>query len=370
MTVFWLLFVAVVIAGLQAALFSFSNLRHLRYTRSFSRENAHEGDRVQLVEVLRNAKIMPVPWLRVESRISRHLKFGREEAIDAAQEISADQYHKSAFFLAPFTQVTRRHEVTCLKRGHYDLSSIALTAGDLLSFSHRSIQLKLEDCALDVFPRLLGDDELDAPYTRWQGELAVKRWIMPDPFLTSGIRDYQAGDPMGDIHWRATARVGKLQVKVRDFSADPRVMVVLNIEKSQDQWGDLMDYEQENIEHGFRIAASLCLRALGAGVEAGFACNGCLLNEQGEGKGVFVPPARSAEQGNVLLTTMARTQLHREIPFTALLERMRGMRGIDILILSAYDSEPIRRQMELLRYSGASVTFMQFEGGERFVAAS
>lgn len=363
MSVLWILVVAGVLAILQSTLFSLTNLRRIHYTRRFGRAAVYEGETVELIEVIRNAKLFPVPWLRVESRISPHLRFGHGGE-NEEREISARQYHRSVFFLGPMSQVTRRHEVTCLKRGHYDVGSVALTAGDLVGLSVKSRQLTLP-CELDVYPRILSEEELATPSTRWQGELAVRRWIMPDPFLTAGIRDYQPGDPLRDVHWRATARTGTLQVKVRDYTADPRMVVALNVQTSEEQWGDLMDYEQEGIEQGIRIAATLCMRALSAGVEAGFASNACLMGEKGTGKTILVPARRSRAQANILLSTLARLQIHRETSFNTFLEELTLERGIDVVILSSYDSEELRARMERLRRNGNSVTLMRLERRRR-----
>ncbi len=363
MSIVWVIVVAVALGLLQGLLFSTVNLRRIAYRRYFSRPSAYEGEKVELVEVIRNVKPLPVPWLRVESRISPNPRFGRG-TVSEESEISANQYHRSVFFLAPYCQITRRHEVTCLKRGHYEAGSVAITAGDLFGASTKSRQLSL-DCALDVYPRLLSEEELDTPSTRWQGELAVHRWIMPDPFLTSGVRDYRAGDPQRDIHWRATARTGQLQVKVRDYTADPRMLVVLNVQVSEEQWGELMDYEQDDVEQGVRIAATLCMRALSVGVEAGFASNACLVGEKGSGRTVYVPARNAVEQAEALLTTMACMEIHREMTFPTFLETLMDVRGIDILILSAYDSEQIRYRIEELRHAGNSVTFMPLERRKR-----
>jgi len=361
--IIWIMVVALAFAVVQSLVFSTANLRRLHYSRRFSRPFAHEGDKIEMIEVIRNVKILPVPWLRAESRISPNLRFGKG-AVSEEREISANRYHRSVFFMGPYSQITRRHDVTCLKRGHYEAGSIELTAGDLLGMGLRTASVSM-DCSVDVYPRLLSEDELDTPSTRWQGELAVKRWIMPDPFLTSGVRDYRAGDPQRDIHWRASARMGQLQVKVRDYTADPRMMVVLNVQTSEEQWGDLMDYEQEGIEQGIRIAATMCMRALNTGVEAGFACNGCLHGDRGTGRTVYVPARNARDQADVLLTAMARLIIHREMTFPTFLETLTDVSGIDILILSTYDSEQIRFQMEMLKRAGNSVTLMLLERGKR-----
>ena len=359
MSIVWILValgIAILVQGILTALFG---LKRIGYERRFSRPSAFEGEKVQLVEIIRNRKILPVPWLRVESRISPNLKFGHG-GVSEEREISADQYHKSVFYLGPFSQITRRHDVTCLKRGHYGAGTLALTCGDLLAAWTDTRQMSM-DCSIDVYPRILSEDELSTPSTRWQGELAVKRWIMPDPFLVSGIRDYRAGDPLRDVHWRASARTGSLQVKTRDYTADPRMLVVLNVQASEEQWGDLMDYEQEDIEQGIRIAATLCQRALGAGVEAGFATNACLLGERGTGKTIYIPARRSNSQMDILLTAMARLDIHREVTFPTLLEEMMSLEGEDILILTLYESEQISARADMLRSAGNSVTVMRLE---------
>ena len=366
MFVVWILIsvgIAVLAQGMLLLLFG---MKGISYDRKFSQRSVYEGERVEMVEVIRNRKILPVPWIRVESRLSPFLRFGRG-AQGEEREISADQYHKSVFYLGSFSQITRHHEVTCLKRGHYEAGSVALTAGDLMAVWKKSRQMKL-DCALDVYPRFLSEDELDTPSTRWQGELTVKRWIMPDPFLVSGIRDYQEGDPLRDVHWRASARTGTLQVKTRDYTADPRMLVVLNVQASEEQWGDLMDYEQEGIEQGIRIAATLCRRALDAGVEAGFASNACLTGEKGSGKTILIPARRSSDQLEILLTTMAQMEIHREVTFPTFLEALCDLQGADILILSTYESESIQARVDMLRAAGNSVTMMRLERGRRYEA--
>jgi uncharacterized protein (DUF58 family) len=317
---------------------------------------AHEGDKVEMIEVIRNRKPLPLPWVRVESRIPPSLRF--TGALGEERAIEADQYHRSIFFLGPYQQVTRRHEITCSRRGFYSVGSAEITSGDLFAFSHRSKHISL-DCSLTVYPGQLSEDEVDYPSSRWQGDLAVKRWIMPDLFLTDGLREYRAGDPLRDIHWRATARSGQLQVKVRGYTVDPRALVVLNIQKSEDQWGELMEYEREGIEHGMRIAAALCMTALTSGSEAGFASNACLAGDKGNGRTVYIPSRRSFDQAEQILTVMARMLIHREVTFNTLLDGLyERIRDTDIIILTMYVSSALTYCVEKLRAKGNSITLV------------
>lgn len=355
MSIFWIVLAALAMAGLQGLIFGRFNLKRLEYRRYFSRPRVFEGESLEMVEVLRNRKPLPVPWLRIESRISPFLRFTGRQGDE--RSISADQYHRSLFFLPPFSQIVRRHSVKCLKRGQYQVSSAAITAGDLFALSRKSRQVDL-NCQVTVYPRLL-EQEFDLPSSRWQGDVTVRRFIQPDPFLVAGIRDYMPGDAMRDVHWAATARTGSLKVKQRDYTADPRLMVLLNVQMTEEQWGDLMEYEQEIIEQGIRLAATLCVKAVECGMETGFGCNGSLENQS-----VLVPARNGRDQIETLLTVMARMTLHREMSFNTFLDRLVDLTGADILVLSAYDSPSLRAGMARLAERGNSVQLRLLEGGE------
>ncbi len=351
----WLLLVAAILAGFQAFVFGRFNFRALSYRRSFSKQAVYEGETVEMIEQWLNKKPLPVPWLRVESRISPNLRFNA--AAGGEREISAEQYHKSVFFLPPFCRLTRRHTVLCLKRGYYAFESVDVTAGDLFALSARNRQFPVR-CALSVYPALLDFAKIEPLYSRWQGEAQVRRWIMPDPFLVAGIRDYRPGDGMRDIHWRASARMDKLQVKVRDFTAEAKLLVLLNVQLSAAQWDNLMEYEQAAVERDIRVAATLCMRALRDGLEAGFGANACLMGEKGMRRGVMVYPNNGADQGELLLETMARMLVYRELSFPTFLDSLGALTGVDIVMITRYMDEAIEEKCARLRAMGNTVSVL------------
>lgn len=344
------------IALTQAFFLSRFGLRGFTYKRAFSRDAAFAGETVELIEVIGNKKPLFIPWLRLETRVSPALKFSTSEEMD----VRGQRYHKSVFTLAPYRMVTRRHKVTLSKRGHYRLENAALTMGDLLGM-HPVTKEMAAVAEIYVYPRLLDEGAGDLPSMRWQGEAIAKRWIMPDAFLVNGIRAYRAGDAPGDIHWAATARMGELQVKTHDFTADPKLMVIINAQKAESQWGDLMEYEQEAIEYAISLAATLCVNALRAGVEAGFAAN-MPLEESGEC--AFFPPARGAGREEELLRAFACLRVLRSRSFPTFLDDLRGLTGMDILILSCYESDMIAQRAEQLRRMGNSVSVRLLPRGE------
>ena len=325
-------------------------LRGFSYQRGFSQAAACEGDRVEFVEVIRNRSIFFLPWVRVETRIPVSFGFSTREEV----EIRGGHFHKSVFTLMPFFQVTRRHQVVLKRRGHYVFQQASVTAGDLLGLrlTARDVEAPAE---IYVYPRLLPEDQAVFPSSRAQGEVSVRRWIQPDPFLVNGIRGYRSGDPERDIHWAATARMGQLQVKTHDFTSDPRLLVLVNGQKTESQWAGLMDYEQERIERALSLAASMCVYALRRGVEAGFGAN-MPLDEETECACLL--PDRGAAWEDALLRAFAALRIQLLRSFPTFLEQLPRVSGMDIVLLSCYDSEDIRRQMAQLERLGNSVTLM------------
>ena len=127
MNLFWLLIVLLALGGAQSFVFSRFNFKSLKYTRTFSKRSVYEGETVEMVEQIVNRKLLPVPWLRVESRISPDLRF---QTAQEEREISEDeQYHKSVFYLGPYSRVTRRHTIKCLHRGDYQLKTVEADRG-------------------------------------------------------------------------------------------------------------------------------------------------------------------------------------------------------------------------------------------------
>jgi len=273
---------------------------------------------------------------------------------DTGDHITENRYHKSVFSLKPYCQITRRHTVTLLRRGYYEAGNVSITAGDLWGASSAALTVDT-GAAIQVYPRLLDPNQLPSPASKWFGEMLVKRWILPDPIWTGGIRPYAAGDPMQDIHWPATARIGALQVKVHDPSSDAKLLVVINAQMSELQWADLMEYEQQTVEHMISMAATLCLDALAKGLDAGFAANIPL--DKGLEPAILLP-TRYAGREDEILSAMAHMTVQKTHTFLSLLDKLAAYTGLDMLILSMYDSELIELRLNAIRQRGNSVQFL------------
>ncbi|TDF99732.1 DUF58 domain-containing protein [Paenibacillus piri] len=353
MAIHWFLLVAIIVIIIQALLFRYFGRQGLKYDRYFSKRACFQGEETEMVERIANRSLMPVPWLRLEALMHFSLKFHSQAGLDISGG-SMFQNHKSFFSLMPFTQITRKHRIMCSKRGCYRLNSASLTFGDLMGLYRQSLRLTL-DVELLVYPRIAELSELALPSHSWQGDMTVRRWIVDDPFMISGVREYRYGDPLNGINWKATARSGVLQVHQRDYTADHRLMIVLNVEDHEKMWNQVND--PELFEHGISCAAAYAQAAVGQGMEAGFASNAHLIDEPKQR--VLVEPRSGPDQMTYLLETMARLVVARSMPFDELLEQFaepgHGGSRLDLLIISAYVSDKMQAVIDRLIDNGNGV---------------
>ena len=326
--------------------------------RGFSRKRVFEGETGELVEVVRNDTPFVIPWFRVESRISPYIKLGRRDDLD----VDGEMYYCSVFTLLPYQQIRRRHKVSFLHRGAYDLGKAALTSGDVLGI-FRFMTDQEEEAPVLVYPRLLDPEQIPLPVSRTLGELVRRQQLLTDPFLVRGIRAYQPGDPVRDIHWAATARTGEVQLRLRDYSARTRLLVLLNVQHQDIQ---MNNYIPEShwpwVEQAIRVAASVCVQALRNGMSAGFATN--MPMEQSQER-TLIMPADGGAQEEELLASFARLSIRRTKRFPELLEEMYAYSDLDILVLSRYESDTIRNALDELRRCGNQVTFHVLDGGAK-----
>lgn len=331
-------------------------IKRLRCTRTFSRTAFFAGESGELIETVRNDSLCVIPWLRLESQLSHFIQLGSEKNL----QVSHDMYYSSLFTLMPYQQIRRTHRVTFLRRGVYDLGNAHLTIGDMLDIFRYSHPQDLTTGVM-VYPELLEPEQLPPLLSVQLGELSRRRQLLQDPFLIRGIRPYLPGDPVRDIHWPATARTGEAQLRIRDYTTRTRLLVALNIQAEEMQWQNQLPGGMEDLmEYAISLAATLCIHALRSGLAAGFAANASII---GESTPILLPPAEGSARTEELLSVLARLHTIRVQSFSTFLESLEGYSGLDIFVLSCYDSTDIRTAIQHLEQGGNQVTFHLMEGG-------
>lgn len=352
MWVYKLLLAAIVVLLIESYLVLKYGLSKVSIERGFDTLHANFGQSVHLIEKISNKKIIPVPWLKVESRIDSGLQFGRQEDLNILQ----DEFHISIFSMLPYTRIIRTHDVKCVKRGFYHLKSAALTARSITG-SISAGKDETTDAKLYVFPRTLAMLEMNFPSHSWQGDSVVRRWILEDPFIHAGIREYTLSDPMKNINWKASARFGTLQVNQYDPTAQHRLMILLNVDTKLNQW--TVTDEPERIEYGISVAATLFEYAFKNVIEAGFGSNGFLKDM--EKQPIRIEPAIGKHHQIKIMENLARLVILRSVSFNTLLDREldKSPNNIDYLLITAVIDNDTEEKICRLRGKGNSVEILK-----------
>lgn len=160
--------------------------------------------------------------------------------------------------------ITKNVTVSFPERGVYKIGSYHLSAGDLLGF--REAKRHGTGGHIVVMPHRSRQQTAVDAVGGFLGDISVRRFILEDPILTTGFRDYTGREPMRAISWIRTAQTGSLQVKQYDYTAEHHVVVLLNTEGADEQQLEeclrltrsvCEKLEQQKIPYGFRTNANL-----------------------------------------------------------------------------------------------------------------
>lgn len=362
MSIAWFIVVTLVVIGLQSFIYNKWGLSRVTYTRSFSEVSVFEGEAIQMTDEISNKKLLPVQWLRLEAKFDGHLQFeqrnqGNQE--DGQQsEIVHGNYHRMLFSLLPYQKIRRKQQLVCAKRGFYQFENVNLSTGDIFGFGEvsRNVQSPTE---ITVYPSLLSMDDMPLPANSWLGDVVVRRWVVEDPFLTAGVRDYTAGDPLNAINWKATARTNHLQVTNNDFSADHHLMIYMNFNQTGDIWHPVID--KDLIEKAISYVATIAEFSIAKGIPTGFGCNAYIGQKTSET--IRIEPEHSRQQLTYIFETLAKVEVDANKSINGFLKEDIDLKvtGKDILMITAHIGNDMKENISTLEERGNSVEILTLE---------
>ena len=159
-----------------------------------------------------------------------------------------------------------------------------------------------------------------------------------------GVREYNPGDGMRHIHWKSSARLGRLMVREFERHAVASIAILLDAEK---QYVSGSTY-WSNLEYQIRAAASLCRHAAGHYCQTAFAAGG--------DREFFLPPMLSAQAEWDILRYLAVLEPGAiSLPSVAL--RLGEWLPADSIVfcLSLSRDESLRRALDVLGDHGLDV---------------
>lgn len=268
-------------------------LREVTYERRLAPARAFPGETVKLDIQIENAKVLPVPWLRVEDAWLPELPVAEAGASPTPTDNLINVYS-----LRWYERVHRHYNVQARQRGLYAPGPVHLRAGDIFGLFHDERLLEPHD-ELIVYPRVVPLPDLGLTTKEPLGDARARYQWMEDPNRTMGARDFQPGDSFRHIHWPATARRQALQTRIYEPSTTLTAVVCLDVATLPKAWQGILP---DLLEDVIVMAASLAAYAADNRYAVGLIANGARpLSE----RSVKIMPGRAPDQLMRILEALA-----------------------------------------------------------------
>jgi uncharacterized protein (DUF58 family) len=269
----------------------------LYYNMGFSAMTAFEGGYITITEKITNNKRLPLPWVLVNYKIPSVFTY-----VDSQnRKIKFGEYRELLYIVGMKKTISKKYKVICNKRGVYQLTGFALSGNNPLMNDYRYMDLNIH-YTLTVYPKLADYEELEIMYKKMSGDMLARRFINPDPFTFKGIREYQPYDNFRQINFTATAKTGELMSNIYDFTVSQEITILLNLQEYSEY------YKREFVhEEAIRLAAFLCRRYAGSGIQVNLVC------PSSEGQPVRIGPVSSNAHLENIYTALAQINLNVDI---------------------------------------------------------
>ena len=245
------LFMAGAMAFLASAAWAFGNetVRRLTCERTVH-ARAFEKQQVEVRIGLANRSGLPLLGVNIEDRFLPQDMLPKETAVPRD--------------IRPHRRVTAAYTAVCTRhRGQYALGPLAATFHDPVGLLQRRVCFPGE-ATFSVLP-------LPLPLARLglDGRSTILSSATPDQQARGeslkfyGVREYRPGDPLRYVHWKASARLGRLVVKQFEASVSTQITVFLDLARAS-----LAGLGAEaTTEYGIRAVASIAAASVSLGHE-------------------------------------------------------------------------------------------------------
>lgn len=243
-----------------------NGLSRIYYDVSVSQALLEPEEEFIIRSTIENHKPLFLPYLSMEESLPYEIQISETEQVDrdstglqvftnttsAQYEQIRNAYLKSSFYLMPNQKFTREVRASLPCRGRFLFRGCNLHGGDFLGLSDsdrsfpttREVVVMPKRAPIPDIGRLVGD---------FLGDLSVNRFIFEDPMLTIGFSEYTGREPLRDISWSQTARMGRTMVKNYDHTVDLSLTILLNVQSANSNSDD-----DHAVETCISMVRSLC----------------------------------------------------------------------------------------------------------------
>lgn len=340
---YWILFALIGITYLFNHLSLYYGFTNLSYRMVVAGRVYEIGEEIEVTSIVENRKPLTVTYLEVDESYPNTFSVKR---------------NRFTLFIMPFQRVRRTYKISAAKRGISTIKDVFLEAGDFIGFKSQRKHLQIHHEVI-ILPRKAELSQSIVPLGALTGDVSVKRWIVDDPLMTIGIREYTGTEPQRYIHWPSSLKHGELMVKNFDFTTDNSAMVLLNMETMKPCW---KPHEAELCEEAISLARAVMEEFEDLKVPYAFASNA--FNDSIDRGGYLFHSGLGSNHLNPILETLGKIHYRNPSFFEHTLRDIRKKQGnyTTVVIVTPRILESYIEPINLLSRSVSRTVVISLEG--------
>lgn len=294
------------------------------------------GEMVPIILELKNPSLLPLLWAYIEDNVPLGL-LGQEQ--------------RMLFSLPSRRKQIVTYQFKANQRGVFTFSPIKIVSGDILGLFHYS---KVADAANEivVYPRYRKLIFQQRGFVGPNSYIKANMSLNTDPLVVIGSRDYQKGDPLNQIDWKATARAQELKTRQSEYRRALNTAIVFN--------ANLDDYSSSaTLEQAIELVASFAKWLIDQKGHVAFFSNGRNLRYMDDRSLPVVGVQAKADKGQFLriLNALATINNTHTYPFSKLFEKIAKeiTFGSSLIVISPLVDDELWLRFAQLRKRGIQI---------------
>ena len=332
------------------------SLEEVSYRRDLSERRAFIGEEFSMSVTLVNNKPVPLGRIVVHDEVPDTFTIDDGHISGSASPNSQVLHHATS--IGWYERIRWEYRMKCSERGFFRFGPARIESGDLFGFYSSEMTVRDQDYVL-VYPRVVPLPELGLPSWRPLGETTGGISAFWDPSRPSGVRDYQSGDPMKIVDWKASAKAAQLRVRTFEPSSTITLVVVVVVETTARYWEG---YSPVHLENVITTAASVASYAAERQYNLGMFSNGTPILAE---RPMKISPSRSPEQLTLILEALATIRPLAMGPMPAQLTEhaRRFPTGATLVVIVAFVQPELVEAINSLKRQGYRIVVLYLGDG-------
>ncbi|MGE7768396.1 DUF58 domain-containing protein [Peribacillus sp. NPDC096540] len=244
----WFIFYTFLPFAVYSTILLFYPINNMIVERKVSKRECRAGDSVEIALTVTRKNRLPLLYMMVEEELPKGL-------------VNWGMQRKTLVFPGFRHTFSMTYTLDNLPRGEHEFQTIRFRIGDFFGIFEKEATFN-SPLKITVFPSYHELTYRDLELVFNQGQVGSTKKTQREHSVVSGVREYQPGDQLSWINWKATARTSEIMTKEFEVQKNRDVFILLD------------NQESLFFEEAIVMTASFVHAMLKKGIEMGFASTG------------------------------------------------------------------------------------------------